>query len=61
MTVVEHVGAAMFKKLFMNGKGEYTGELNDKDEAHGEGELTCKTGTYAGTFRSKKLDGYCKK
>ena len=44
----------------MNGKALYTGELNAEDDAHGEGKLVCKTGVYEGTFRNKKLDGFCK-
>ena len=39
--------------------GLYKGDFNDKNEPHGIGFWTCNDGSYEGTFRQGKLDGYC--
>ena len=42
--------------------GKYTGEVNDRGHAHGEGKWTDtgKIQTYQGTFKDGQISGYCK-
>ena len=40
-------------------EGEYSGEINDKDEAHGEGRLVKTHGSvYEGTFMNNLGEGF---
>ena len=42
-----------------NEEGDYSGEINDKDEAHGEGRLTKQHGSvYEGTFMNNLGEGF---